>query len=129
MFRKNQSALSNRQKALIRLALIALAGAMLFSWLLYQSATASDLGTLQAQAFVSGQPATGAPYVLTGPGIMAGATGDDGMIVASNIEQGEWVLRTGCALVAIEVGEVAAQSPVAADATCYHSVFMPEVMR
>ena len=105
-------------------------GPCFFSWLLYKSATASEeLGTLQAQVFVSGKPATGIPYTLTGAGIMAGLSGEDGMIVGRNIEQGDWTLRAGCAFVTIAVGEVAAQSPTVVDATCYHSVFMPEVLR
>lgn len=129
MHQKNASALLNRQKALIRLALIAIGGAMLFSWLLYQSATAaSELGTLQAQVIIAGVPMVGIPYTLTGAGITTGVTGDEGMIVERNIEQGNWALRAGCAFAVISVGDVAAQSPTVVDATCNYFVFMPEVL-
>lgn len=132
MLRNTPSVLKNknRQKALIRLALIALGGAIFFSWLLYSSATASGgIGALQAQVFVNGTSAQGIPYTLDGEGMIAGTTGEDGMIVARNIAQGQWVIMVGCASVTVTVGEVAAQSPAQVDATCNYFIFMPEVLR
>ena len=121
-----------RRKALSRLLLIAIIGALVFSWLLYHSANAADY---TAKILVLGQPASGLEYTLDGDpvstpagrALLHGYADPEGMIHATGIATGTWTLSAGCLVGLVYVGEVAGQVTPQEDATC--RAYVPGVFR
>lgn len=89
---------------------------------------------LQIQILVSGQPASNQEYTLDGDpvsvparALLHGITDSDGMIHATGISTGTWMLYTGCLVESVEVGEVTGQVIQQADAGC--KVYVTEVRK
>lgn len=101
---------------------IALLLALLCAALVYDQAHAADL---QIQLLVGGKPAVGVDYTLDGDpvnvparALLHGTTGVDGMISATGIATGTWMLYAGCLTMPVYVNEVQGQALMQADGTC-----------
>lgn len=98
----------NRRHALLRISILFVTLAIALAWWSY--AHAADL---QIQILIGGQPAANVEYTLDGDpvsvparALLHGYTDNAGMIHATGIATGTWMLYTVCLVQSVEVGEV-----------------------
>lgn len=115
----------NRRHALLRISILFVTLAIALAWWSY--AHAADL---QIQILVGGKPASNVAYTLDWGGVsvparalLHGYTDNAGMIHATGIATGTWMLYTGCLVHPVEVGEVTGQALMQMDGSC--AIYFP----
>ena len=115
---------------LLALFIAAFLLSLLFAAIAYDYAHANTLdnASIHVQAMRSGQPLANTEYqLLSDNGLIAGHTDADGMVIASGIDPGAWMLAVGCARAIVYAAEVQGQVIQRVEMTCV--VWLPGVRR